>query len=203
MSNTQRPPLRRFRPAGPPAAAPQPSATPQPNRTPVRVEALDNGKRKKQFQWDRLPIGFFGYLILGLWWLAGGKWTIDGSPLLVNAILDFFHIKFALPPVTNPTVYLVLCWLPLFISYVEHKYAPWRAARKWGILALVFVIGIWLIVTAADWSSTWLAVTHPELGAWRITQQVAAIPALAAIWTTLTTFVPEIGFVALARWLKE
>ena len=203
MSNTQRPPLRRFRPAGPPAAAVQPSAAPRTPPAPARDEAPAASKRKKQFQWDRLPIAFFGYLILGLWWLAGGKWTIDGSPLLVNAILDFFRIKVALPPVTNPTVYLLLCWLPAGISYVEHKYSPWRAVRKWGILALVFVLGIWLIVTAADWSSTWLALTHPEPGAWRIAQQVAAIPALAAVCTTLTTFVPEIGAAVLAWWLWE
>lgn len=175
-------------------------------RHPVRTEEMKDGravKRARRFHWDRLPLAFFGFVILGLWWAAGGKWTIDGTPLLINEVANFFRVPISLPPVRHGAVYLLLCWLPIGISYVEHHYAPWRAWRKWSILAVVFIVAIWLVVTAADWSSTWLAITHPEPSAWKIAHQVAALPPLAAVWVTLTTFVPEIGFSVLAWWLWE
>jgi hypothetical protein len=160
-------------------------------------------KRARRFHWDRVPLAVLGFFILGLWWLAGGKWTIDGTPLLINAIFDFFKVPAELPPVSHWLVYILLCWLPILISIAEHRYAPWRGLRRWSILVVPFIVGIWLIVMAADWSSTWMAVTHPEPGAWLIAEQVAAITPLAAAWVTLTTFIPEMGFAVLVGWLWE
>lgn len=181
---------RRFRPR-PSIARGAPTTTTAPNR-PVR-----------RIHWERLPLALFGFFILGLWWAAGGKWTIDGTPMLLNVIFAFFRVRIELPLVSHWAAYALLCWLPILISYAEHNYAPWRGLRRYGILVGIFVIGIWLIVTAADWSSTWLAITHPDTDAWPIAHQLAALPPLAAIWTTLTTFAPEVGFAVLTWWLWE
>ena len=176
-------------------------------RHPVRQEpyARENWTQTKpaRFHWDRLPLVVFGYAILALWWAAGGKWTIEGTPLLLNEVFNFFHISFRLKPIADPAWYLWLCWLPLGISYIEHIYAPWRAWKKWGILVLIFVVGVWLIVTAADWGSTWQAITHPAPDAWLIARQIARVPLLAGVWVSLTTFVPEVGFAVLTWWLWE
>lgn len=189
MQNTH----RRMRPS-PVRRTPQ-EETPAPTLPPM--------KAARRFHWDRAPLAAFGYFILLLWWIAGGKWTIDGSPLLINAVFDFLHIPAVLPPVRHYAVYAFLCWLPIGISVVEHRYAPWRGLREWSILALVYVMLVWFVVTGVDWSSTFLALTNPEPGAWRIAHEVAARPILAALWTTLTTFAPEIGFAVLTWWLWE
>jgi len=156
-----------------------------------------------RFHWDRVPLVLFGYAILGVWWAAGGKWTIEGMPLLLNELFNFFHIAHRLAPITWPGWYAWLAWLPLGISFVEHRYAPWRAWEKWGILSFIGVVFVWLVVTSADWVSTWLAITHPSADAWLIAKQVADVPFLAGVWVTMTTFLPEIGFAVLTWWLWE
>jgi hypothetical protein len=186
---------RRYGPAGPP-------------RSQVRSEELQGRQRSDappaaRFHWERLPLVLFGYAILALWWAAGGKWTIEGMPLLLNEVFNFFHVSIRLAPITWPGWYAWLAWLPLGISFVEHKYSPWHAWGKWSILSLCFVFGVWLVVTGADWGSTWQAITHPAPDDWLIARQVAAIPLAAALWVTLTTFVPEIGFAVLSWWLWE
>jgi hypothetical protein len=185
---------RRFSPTRPPHA--------------VRSAPLESRERpttpsSDRFHWDRLPLVVFGYAILGLWWAAGGKWTIEGTPLLLNEVFNFFHITYRFAPISWAGWYAWLCWLPLGISFIEHKYAPWRAWQKWGILSLIGVLFVWFVVTAADWSSTWQAITHPAPDAWRIARQVAGVPLIAGAWVTLTTFLPEIGFAILAWWLWE
>lgn len=171
----------------------------------VRSESLPSRATtpRKRFHWERLPLAIFGYLIFGLWGMAGGKWTIDGTPLLINEVFNFFHITTRLAPITWPGWYAWLIWLPLGISFVEHKYSPWRAWGRWGILSLIVVIAVWLVVSSVDWGTTWLAITHPADDAWLIAQQVAAIRPVAAIWVTLTTFIPEIGIALLYWWLWE
>lgn len=177
-------------------------------RPPVRVAPLESRTQSgtpppRRFHWDRLPLVIFGFAILALWWAAGGKWTIEGMPLLLNEIFNFFHVSFRLAPIIWAGWYAWLIWLPLGISYVEHKYSPWRAWRKWGILSLMGVLVVWLVVTAADWSSTWLAITHPAKDDWLIARQVAAVPFAAGVWVTMTTFLPEVGFAVLYWWLWE
>lgn len=183
---------RRFTPRGPVRSEPLPSREVTKTTTP-----------KPRFHWDRLVPVLFGFFILGLWWAAGGKWTIEGMPLLLNEIFNFFRIGVRLPSVTNPWWYLGLIWLPIGISIVEHKYAPWRAWGTYAIMAMPFILLIWLVVTAADWGSTYQAITHPAADAWLIAQQVATYPALSIPWVTLTTFIPELGFAVLTWWLWE
>jgi hypothetical protein len=162
-------------------------------------------KARPRFHWDRFVPASFGLLILGLWWLAGARWTIDGAPLLLNVFLDFlrFPADWRFAPVTTFAPYLWFCWLPIGISIVEHVYAPWRNSRRSGILVLLFLVLIWFIVTSGDWSSTYLALKHPQPGAWPLTLQIASSPLLAGVLTTLTTFVPEIGISVLLWWLRE
>lgn len=151
--------------------------------------------------WDRIPVVFLGTCILGLWWLAGGKYTIDGLPLLVNEIAAFFRIPVRLPPITDWHWYLRLCWLPFFISVLERRYAPWRRLTASGIM--IWILLVWLIVSGVDAGSTWLAVTHPPADAYTVSRQLAAIRPLAAAWSVATTFLPEIGIGALWWWLRK
>lgn len=178
---------RVYRPAHPAVPSAAPRAT--------RARAV------RRFHWDRLPLVSLGMLLLGVWWAAGGKWTIDGLPLLINVFFAFFHISIRLAPLTNPVWYALLCWLPFGISIAEHKYAPWRSLR-WSLI-MIYVIGVWLIVCGMDFGSTFLAVTHPTPDAWLLSRQVAALMPLAALWSLLTTFAPEIGMSVLWWWVWE
>lgn len=156
--------------------------------------------RRMLFRYDRVPLGLTGMALLALWWAVGGRYTIDGMPLLGNAILGFFRAPALFGAVTDPQWYLKLCWLPVVISYIERRNRP-RAGLAWN-LAMVYAIGVWLIVSGADLGSTWLAVTHPEPDAWPLAQQVAQIPFLAVVWTVATTFAPEIGWAALWKYMR-
>lgn len=158
-------------------------------------------KRGKAVHWDRLPIVLLGWLLLGLWWAAGARWTIDGLPLLINEVFRFFHVSARLGAVADWRWYLWLIWLPPLISFAEHRYAPWKRLA-WSVI-MIWVIGVWLIVSGLDFGSTFLAVTHPSLEDWLIAQQLAAFKPLAAVWATLTTFAPELGMAALWWWLRE
>lgn len=151
-------------------------------------------------RYDRLPVALVGFLLLALWWAVGGRYTIDGTPLLINAILAFFHVSARLGAVTDPAWYLKLCWVPLLISWIERRNRP-RWGMAWNV-AMVYAVGIWLLVSGGDLGSTWLAITHPEPDAWPLAQQVATIPLLAVLWTVATTFAPEIGFAALWKYLR-
>lgn len=168
--------------------------------------------------WDRLPIVLLGLLILGLWWMAGGRYTIDGLPLLFNEAAKFFRLSVRLPPVTNGVWYAILCWLPILISLSESKHSPRTRIRqalqgqkltRGAILRIVFTVVvawvtlIWFIVSALDAGSTWLAIRTPPSDAYTVSRQIAALPLLAALWTAATTFLPEMGIVALMRWLRE
>jgi hypothetical protein len=168
--------------------------------------------------WDRAPIVLLGLLILGLWWMTGGRYTIDGLPLVFNEAAKFFRLSVRLPPVTNGMWYAALCWLPILISLSESRHSPRARIRRalqgqkltvGGILSIVFTVVIawvtlvWFIVSALDAGSTWLAIRNPPSDAYTVSKQVAALPLLAGIWTAATTFLPEMGIVALWRWLRE
>jgi hypothetical protein len=196
--------------------------------SPVKSAPLTNGKvaEKKTapggIVWERVPVVLLGLFILGLWWMAGGKYTIDGMPLLFNEFAAFFRVQLRLAPVTNGVWYAVLCWVPVLISLSERRHSPWfrirRAlakARQGHTLTvgdILFVVSaalfawvtlVWVIVSAMDAGSTWLAVTNPPADAYTISKQVAAARPLAGAWTAATTFLPEMGMAALIRWLWE
>lgn len=152
-------------------------------------------------RWDRLPVVGLGWFALALWWAAGAKYTIDGLPLLLNEVAAFFRAPFALAPITDWHWYLYLCWIPVAISIAERRYAPWRRLTLSAIM--IWVIGVWLIVSAVDAFSTWLAVTHPADDAYTVTKQIAQIKPIAAAWSIATTFLPETGFAALLWWLRR
>jgi hypothetical protein len=156
---------------------------------------------KAGLRWDRLPMWLIGSAILGWWWLVGGKYTVDGAPLLLNQMLHFLHLPLALAPITHGAWYLILAWLPCSISYVERRYAPWRQVAIDGTIFLI--VAVWLIVAAGDGFSTYLAVTHPPADALALSRQVAQSPAAAAVWSFATTFLPEIGLALLWRWFRR
>lgn len=141
-----------------------------------------------------------GWAILALWWAAGAKYTIDGLPLLLNEVAAFFRAPLRLGQVSDWRLYILLSWLPIAISVAERRYAPWRRLTLSSIM--IWVIGVWLIVSGIDAGSTWLAVTNPPDDAYTVTKQIAAIKPLAAAWSIATTFLPEIGFGALLWWLR-
>lgn len=169
----------------------------------VRSTPLVNGHpvARRAFHWDRLPIVLIGWAILALWWAVGAKYTIDGLPLLLNEIAAFFRAPAFAHPVTDWHWYLYLAWLPVLISFAERRFAPWRRLTLSSIM--IWVVGAWLIVSAVDAGSTWLAVTHPPADSYTITKQIATIKPLAAAWSLITTFVPETGFGALLWWLRR
>lgn len=167
-------------------------------RPPVRSGAM--GGRQRLIHWDRVPVALLGWAILALWWAAGAKYTIDGLPLLLNEIGAFFRAPLHLGQVTDWRWYILMSWLPITISIAERRYAPWRRPVLSSIM--IWVMGVWLIVSAIDAGSTWLAVTHPPDDAYTITKQIAAIRPLAATWSIVTTFVPEIGMGALLWWVR-
>lgn len=170
----------------------------------VRSEHIKDGQRVERvslIHWERLPIVLLGWLLLGLWWLVGGKYTIDGLPLLSNEVLAFFRAPQVFEPVTDWRIYVVLCWLPFLISVAERRYAPWRRLALSAIM--VWVLVVWLVVSGLDAGSTWLAVTHPPADAYTFSKQLAAIKPLAAVWSIMTTFLPETGIGALWWWLRR
>jgi hypothetical protein len=156
--------------------------------------------RTHLIHWERLPVVLLGCTILALWWATGAKYTIDGLPLLLNEVAAFFRAPVQLGQVTDWRWYILMAWLPITISIAERRYAPWRRLTLSSIM--IWVIGVWLIVSGIDAGSTWLAVTHPPDDAYTITKQIAAIKPLAAAWSVATTFAPEIGFGALLWWLR-
>lgn len=157
--------------------------------------------RQPRSRLDRIPVVVIGWAILAVWWAAGGRYTIDGAPLLLNAIARFFRLSARLGVIADPVWYLRLCWLPIAMSIIERRNRP-RRGLAWNTIT-VYTIGIWAIVAGADFGSTWLAITHPDPDAWPIAVQVAHIAPLALLWTAATTFAPEIGFVALWRYLRS
>jgi hypothetical protein len=157
--------------------------------------------KRRRLRWDRVPAVLLGWAILGLWWLVGGRWTIDGLPLLLNEVFAFFRVPIALAPIRAWQWYVALCWLPFIISFVEHRYAPWRRLA-WSVI-MVWVVVVWLVASGVDLGSTWLAMIHPPPDAYPLTRQVAAIKPLAFVWSVATTFAPEIGIAMLWRWLRE
>jgi hypothetical protein len=173
----------------------------------VKSAPLTNGKSpgKKTAAggtvWERLPGWLIGSLLLGLWWAIGGKYTIEGLPLLGNLFFGWFHVPVRIAPITDGRWYLWLCWLPLLISFVERQYRPWTSRA---ILARerFWLVLLWLAVVALDAGATYLAVRNPAPDAWTLTQQVAASWALAATWSLMTTFGPESGLSWLWRWLR-
>ena len=147
---------------------------------------------------DRLPLVLLGVPILALWWAMGGKYTIDGGPMVANTIFAFFRFETRLAPIANGSAYIVLCWLPVLISIIERRNRPRRGLVP--SMAVAAALLIWAVVSLYDMSSTYLAVTNPPADAWIITQQLAAIKPLAVLWTAATTFLPEIALVALIRY---
>lgn len=169
----------------------------------VRSERLTNGQRpaRRAFAWDRIPLALLGSFFLLLWWAAGGKYTIDGLPLLLNEIAAFFRAPVRLGPIADWRWYVILAWLPVLISIVERRFVPWRRAASGG--TMVWMVGVWLAVAGVDALSTWLAITRPSADAYRISRQIAALPEVAVAWALATTFLPEIGMVALWRGLRR
>lgn len=157
-------------------------------------------RRPGLLRYDRVPVALVGFVVLALWWAVGGRYTIDGGPLLINTILAFFRVSARVGMIADPVWYLRLCWVPLLISVIERKNRP-RKGMAWNV-ALVYAIGIWFLVSAVDFSSTYLAVTNPEPGAWPIAIQIARSRPLATFWSVATTFAPEIGFAALWRFMR-
>lgn len=158
---------------------------------------------RRRFHWDRVPLALLGWAILGVWWAAGGKYTIDGLPLVANWLLDFFHVPagvLRLTRVVDWHWYLWLCWLPVLISFVERRYVPWRRRLS---LMLLAVAAVWLVVAALDGASTYLAVITPTADAGLLALQLAAFWPAAVTWTLATTFAPEVGIALLYRWLRE
>lgn len=151
--------------------------------------------------WENFPGWLLGTLILLLWWAMGGKYTIEGLPLVANLIFEWFHVPMRLAPITDGRWYLYLCLLPVLISFVEQRYRPWKRhdilSRKRFWLAL-----LWIAVVAIDAGSTYLAIRSPAPNAWTITKQVAALAPLTVTWALLTTFGPESGLSWLWRWLR-
>lgn len=149
---------------------------------------------------DRLPVLMLGMGVFGLWWIVGGKYTIDGLPLLLNELCAFLRAPRLFAPVENWRVYVALAWLPLCISVAERRYAPWRRLALSG--TMIWVLSVWLIVSGIDAASTYLAVTNPPRDAYAFSKQLAASRPLAVTWSILTTFLPEAGMSALWRWWK-
>lgn len=167
---------------------------------PVGGKAKTAG-RPALLNWDRVPGWIIGSLLLGLWWAIGGKYTIEGLPLLGNLVFGWFHVPIRVAPITDGMWYLRLFWIPLLISFVERQYRPWRRRdilsreRLWLLL-------LWLVTIGIDAGSTFLAIRNPAPDAWTLTQQVAAAAPLALLWALLTTFGPESGLSWLWKWLR-
>lgn len=183
---------QRQRAAEAPAAAPRQEKPREAPRSATHVHGI---------HWDRMPLVLTGWMLLGLWWAAGARYTLDGLPLAGNVVLNFFHVAPLFQPIADPHMYLWLAWLPAVISFVERKNRPWRT-QSFSILA-VYAALIWLAVVLLDAGSTWLAVMNPRPDDWRISHQLAALWPLAAAWTFLTTFLPEIGIAVLWRYLRR
>lgn len=164
-------------------------------------EQRQRSRTARRARLDRVPVVVVGWGVLAIWWAAGGRYTIDGAPLLINEILHFFRISARLGTITDPIWYAYLCWLPIAFSIIERRNRP-----RWGLawnVSTVYTVLIWAIVAGADFGSTWLAITHPDPDAWPLAVQVAGIVPLALLWTAATTFAPEIGFAALWKYLRS
>lgn len=167
----------------------------------AKVQPKRTTTARRPSRLDRVPACLLGSAIFGWWWLTGARYTIDGIPLLLNQLAAFLYVHLGLPPVTNPLWYLLLAWLPFAISFVERRYAPWRQSMIDGTMIVIVVV--WLIVSAFDGFSTYLAITNPPDNALTISHQIARSTIASAIWSIATTFLPEVALGLLWRWQRE
>lgn len=175
-----------------PAAPPKPSA-------PVKAARSAPVKAARSAWYDRLPVVLIGLPIFAGWWIMGGKYTIDGTPLLINMLLDFLRLGARVSPITDGRWYALLAWLPILVSIIERRNRPRRGLAFTS--TTVVVLAVWAIASLYDLGTTYIAVTTPAPDAWLLTQQIGAYRPVAALWTGATTFLPEIGIVALLRYL--
>lgn len=157
--------------------------------------------RARSAWYDRLPVVIIGLPIFVGWWVLGGKYTIDGTPLLANLFLEFLRLGARVAPITDGHWYAYLALLPILISIIERRNRPRRGLAFSS--ATVVVLAVWAIASLYDLGTTYIAVTTPAPDAWLITQQIGAYRPVAALWTGATTFLPEIGIVALLCYLRR
>ncbi len=131
-------------------------------------------------------------------WLAGARYTVDGTRIAVNLLLAWLGVPYALPTPAWYGMLLLIAVVGWVCSRVEVHSFPIR--RIGGTLRFIGIAGFigWALVGAADLGTTVLGVITPAPDAWPITRWIAATPAATAVVSAVLTFLPE--WLILAGW---
>lgn len=143
-----------------------------------------------------------GMLVLmgAMLWLAGARYTLVGWHTGINWFAAWLGLPAQIPAIVG---YWTLLAIPIGLAYsVVELRRPWQArARDWNATVLYWTV--WLLIVVTDGGSTYLGVRQPGPSALAAAQQIAAAPALAAVWAMVLTFVPEWFIVGGTRLLKR
>lgn len=152
----------------------------------VRSVPLTDGKVVARRGLNPLwPAGVVCFLFGVPLWVVGAFYTLQGWAIGINLVAGVIHLPIRAP---MPAGWWSLLMIPmgLLYSFVEVKLAP-RARADIGLWLLLAMI--YALIIATDLGTTYLSVIDPNAGA--LTHRAASVWWIAAIWTTVLTFLPE------------
>lgn len=166
--------------------------------TRVRQEPLSNGKpvTRQPMNTSLWALAIVLLVFGAIGWLAGGKYTVEGWVVALNMFARWIGVTQQL---SVPRGW----WLvgAILISGVVYSRVELLAWRKNAQRLPQFWIG-WGLIVLTDLGSTLLGVLNPQQDAAPVFHQLAAIPALAILWSLVLTAVPEyliLGSIKLFR----
>jgi hypothetical protein len=157
----------------------EPWDTPPPTRRRVRRVRLEEGF---------IP-AIFGFLVGCVVWAIGARYTIDGSIWIINWLMAFIGVPYAIELVWQ--LYLVLIWLPVLISIIEWRHSPVQMINGRLYFAPLSIISIWLCALLLDLSTTHSGLGIVREGAGQIEVWLATTVWAKTIITVFLTLWPE------------
>lgn len=137
---------------------------------------------------DMWPASLALFVVGGLMWLAGAKYTLLGWVAGLNWFLSWLELPARIPA---PAGYYMLLLVPIGLLYsLIEKLRPWKYHNK-NPEKVALYWAIWALLVASDIGSTFAGVSTPGPTAWGITKQIAAMWPIAIAWAVVLTFVPE------------
>lgn len=154
-------------------------------RHPVRSTPIPTRSSKQNIT-SGLTLLVFGLLF----WLPAARTTVDGWPILLNIVLDYFHVPYTVPRADGWLLLGLAIAVGFVYSRVEFSLPiRMRNGRLWVATPALFLA--WLLLATTDVGTTFLGVSTPPPGAWFVHQQLAANPPLAGIVALIATFAPD------------
>lgn len=174
---------------GPPSEQEEPWDTPLPQEEPWDTPPPTRRRARR----IRLEEGFipaiFGFLVGCAVWIIGARYTIDGSIWIINWLMAFIGIPYAIELVWE--LYLVLIWLPVLISIIEWRYSPIQMFNGRHYFASLPIISIWLCAFLLDLLTTFSGLQVVQEGAGQVEVWLATTAWAKTIATVFLTLWPE------------